>query len=294
MKLRHGTTQTVVAQDRKSQQSYQAMLHASRVEDAGRNGIRLRRDEEENSLLKDLYLQSTPKVSTEIATATPLPKPFHNDVADVAVSHSLQHDASFSSTIINRLIQEGEVVEDPWIQNPSIENPTAPVSTNSTAIGNKPRNNANKNKNKQKKNKKNSNAGGKHATAGATSIDASPTGGQATTNVDNSFAQPPTNSTRCKSLTCRTSQVLTNPYIFGTLAVVLLYLYVRRRTRRSAPAQGAYRSIAAQYVSSAFDEELSPDDYLSDDEGDEFWTHGKKSIEMGTFKDELTLDEVNG
>jgi hypothetical protein len=98
---------------------------------------------------------------------------------------------------------------------------------------------------------------------------------------------------RCHSLACRTFQVLVSPYIFGTLALALLYFYIRRRSRR-LPSQGAYRAVAAQYVNGAFDEELSPEDYMSDDEGDEFWTHGKKTIEMGTFQDDLTLDEVNG
>ena len=91
---------------------------------------------------------------------------------------------------------------------------------------------------------------------------------------------------------------MTNPYIFVATLVglVMLYLYVRRRSRR-LPSQGAYRAVAAQYVRSAFDEELSRDDYLSDDDDEEeeqFWTQGKKTIEMGTFKDDLTLDEVNG
>ena len=105
-----------------------------------------------------------------------------------------------------------------------------------------------------------------------------------------------TSSKQCHSLTCRTVQIVTNPYIFVTLGLVLLYLYVRRRSRR-LPSQGHYRAVAAQYTASAFNEELSRDDYLSDDddeEQEEFWTQGKKSIEMGTYKDDLTLDEVNG
>lgn len=100
-------------------------------------------------------------------------------------------------------------------------------------------------------------------------------------------------SSQCQTIPCRTFRALASPYtvIVGVLAVILVYW--RRRSRRP-PSQGAYRAVAARYVSSAFDEELSPDDYLSDDEADEFWTHGKKTIEMGTFQDDLTLDEING
>jgi hypothetical protein len=106
---------------------------------------------------------------------------------------------------------------------------------------------------------------------------------------------PPPTSVKCQSLPCRTFHVLTNPYMAVILALTMLYVYARRRRFRRAPSHGMYRTVAAQYVNSAFDEEMTQDDYLSDEEGDDFWSKGgRKSVEMGIYKDDLSLDEVNG
>jgi hypothetical protein len=121
-------------------------------------------------------------------------------------------------------------------------------------------------------------------------------------------ARPSTNASQlsssskkqCHSLSCRAFHAVSSPYAVAGLAIVLLcYYFVRRRSRRT-PSHGAYRAVTAQYVSSAFDDTLSRDDYLSEEEyeeedNNEYWAQGgRKSVELGTFKDDLTLDEVNG
>lgn len=91
--------------------------------------------------------------------------------------------------------------------------------------------------------------------------------------------------------------------VFGALLVVIcLVLYQRRRKSDSDMNRGEYRQVAAQYMDSAFDADLSEEaEYFSDEEeeADDDWSGvGKRTIEMRSIDskgdDNLALEELNG
>jgi hypothetical protein len=77
------------------------------------------------------------------------------------------------------------------------------------------------------------------------------------------------------------------PLLIASLLVVALCLLWKRR--RSQTPRGDYRRVAAAYTDSAFGEELSQDDYLSDDD---VWD--AKTVEMPQVRGRLKLQEING
>jgi hypothetical protein len=102
-----------------------------------------------------------------------------------------------------------------------------------------------------------------------------------------------TNASWMRRMMCQTTTFSQNHPFFAVLSVgAALFVTLRFvRNRRRSMSRGEYRAVAAHYIDTDFDDSLDDISHEFLDEDD--WT-GKRTIEMASFGDELTLEEVNG
>jgi hypothetical protein len=104
-----------------------------------------------------------------------------------------------------------------------------------------------------------------------------------------------TNASWMRRMICQTTTFSQNHPFFALLVVGAVLLVTMRfvRNRRRSMSRGEYRAVAARYIDTDFDDSLDDisHEFLDDEEDD--WT-GKRTIEMASLGDELTLEEVNG